>query len=69
MPLTSEEVREWASSQPDDGYYCDHCLSRLEGLSGDAGLGLFICTNDMCLNSRTYIYSEEEGKLVEYSYI
>ena len=43
--LTSEQVGEWARHQPDDAYYCEHCLSKL----AQTDEGKYYCPNEMCL--------------------
>jgi len=48
--LTADEVKEWAKAQPDNGFYCQWCFTRL--VQDDNGL--WYCPNEMCL------YEEEE---------
>jgi len=46
--LTAQQVKDWAIRQPDDGYYCKYCLTRLTRLIQDDE-GNYYCPNEMCL--------------------
>lgn len=55
--LTAEQVRDWAAHQPEDGYWCEDCLSRLVQ---NPESGKYYCPNEMCLNQEEYDIKEEE---------
>jgi len=50
--LTAEQVADWARHQPEDGFYCECCLTRL----AQTDEGLYYCPNEMCLY-------DEQGKI------
>ena len=50
--MTTDQIRDWASDQPDDALYCIHCLTRLVPTDE----GLWYCPNEMCAN-------DEQGEI------
>ena len=43
--LTADQVKDWASEQADEGYWCESCLTKLAQTSKDE----YYCPNEMCL--------------------
>ena len=50
--LTRDQIIDWVQEQPQEGVYCEYCLTRLRQTDD----GLWYCPNEMCLY-------DEQGEL------